>query len=221
MAVKFCKKQEFADGEEGFDGTAYCDYNWKDFGSKGREIGEKLAARRGFSFYDKNLILMAAQKTGMDVELLDSADEKIISRLLDPYASGFSIQGSTNDRLYSTQADLIREFSGREDCVIVGRMADYILRDNPDCIRVFVYAPFATRVATIQEKYHLTEGQAKKLVKQMDKIRRNYYQYFTDEEWDDKNNKNILLDSSMLGVDGSVELLDKLVEMKLAAMGRH
>ncbi len=187
----------------------------RNYGSKGREIGEKLANELGFRFYDKNLIVMAAKESGIDVEWFDSADEKLINRLLDPYAITGSIFGDTNDRVYIAQRDVIRRVSANENCVIVGRMADYVLKDNPNCIRVFIYAPLEVRVSTIRYKYNLTVAQAKKLIKHMDKIRKSHYHYFSDYKWDSKDTKDIMIDSSLLGVEGTVQLLKKLVELRI------
>ena len=187
----------------------------RNYGSKGREIGEKLANELGFRFYDKNLILMAAKESGIDVDWFDSADEKLINRFLDPYAVTGSIFGDTNDRVYIAQRDVIRRVSANENCVIVGRMADYVLKDNPNCIRVFIYAPLEVRVSTIRYKYNLTVAQAKKLIKHMDKIRKSHYHYFSDYKWDSKDTKDIMIDSSLLGVEGTVQLLKKLVELRI------
>lgn len=185
------------------------------FGSKGREIGEKLAKELGISFYDKNIILMAAEKSGMKMSLLEQADEQLVNRFVDPYALSGTIQGSTNDRLYRAQSEVIREVAAKESCVIVGRLADQILKYHPNCIKVFVYAPFDVRVNTIKTKHNLSEGEAKRLVKQMDKIRGNYYSYFSDGTWDQKEGKNLLIDSDFFGVDGSVELLKRAIELRM------
>ena len=110
---------------------------------------------------------------------------------------------------------MIRRVSANENCIIVGRMADYILKDNPNCIRVFIYAPLEVRVGTIRYKYNLTVAQAKKLIKHMDKVRKSHYHYFSDYKWDSKDTKDIMIDSSLLGVDGTVQLLKKLVELRI------
>ena len=186
----------------------------RSFGSRGREVGEKLAARLGIGFYDKNLILMAAKKSGIKMELLESADEKLLNRFVDPYASIGMESGTTNDRLYRVQSEIIREIADKESCVIVGRQADKVLAGYENCIKIFVYAPLDKRVETIMERHSLTEPEARKLIRRMDKIRRNYYSYFSDGEWDSKDGKDLMIDSGFLGVDKTVEYLAELIRMK-------
>lgn len=187
----------------------------REFGSQGRRIGKLLAKELGVSFYDKNLIAMAAEETGIREELLDSADEKVVSRLLDAYAPTGMSYGTLNDRLYRIQAKIIKDIASKESCVIVGRLADYILKDNKNCIKVFIYAPFEQRVKTVMERENLPENQAKKLTKKMDKIRKSYYQLYADRSWNQKEGKHLMVDSSLLGVDRTVDLLKTVVELKL------
>ncbi|SFA80046.1 cytidylate kinase [Acetitomaculum ruminis DSM 5522] len=186
----------------------------RNYGSKGREIGELLSKRLGFSFYDKELILMAAKESGVDVEYLDKADEKLINSFLDPYANNLSLRGSINDILFRSQEQIIQNIASKENCIIVGRMADYILRENPDCIKVFIYAPLEVRIETISQKYNLQKNQAKKLINSMDKQRGHHYKYFSNYKWDQIETKNVMLDSSLLGVEGAVDVLEKIVRLK-------
>lgn len=187
----------------------------REFGSQGRKIGKLLAKELGVNFYDKNLITMAAEETGIREELLDSADEKVVSRLLDAYSPTGMSYGTLNDRLYRIQSKIIKDIASRESCVIVGRLADYILSDHKDCIKVFIYAPFEKRVQTVMERENLPENQAKKLTKKMDKIRKSYYQLYADRSWNQKEGKHLLIDSSLLGVERTVDLLKTVVELKL------
>lgn len=133
----------------------------RSFGSCGREIGEKLSKELGDTFYDRNLILMAAKKSGMKMELLESADEKLLNRFLDPYASMNSTMGTTNDRLFRVQSEIIREIAGRESCVIVGRQADKVLAGYDNCTKIFIYAPLERRVETIMKRHDLNEQEAR------------------------------------------------------------
>lgn len=186
----------------------------REFGSQGRKIGKLLAKELGVSFYDKNLISMAAEETGIREELLDSADEKVVSRLLDAYAPTGMSYGTLNDRLYRSQSKIIKDIASKESCVIVGRLADYILSDK-DCIKVFIYAPFEQRVQTVMERENIPENQARKLTKKMDKIRKSYYQLYADRSWNQKEGKHLMIDSSLLGVERTVDLLKTVVELKL------
>lgn len=186
----------------------------REFGSQGRKIGKLLAEQLGIGFYDKNLISMAAEETGIREELLDSADEKVVSRLLDAYAPAGMSYGTLNDRLYRSQSKIIRDIADRESCVIVGRLADYILKDNPDCIKVFIYAPLEKRIETVMNRENISEHHAKKLIKQMDRIRKSYYQLYADRSWNQKEGKHILIDSSLLGVEKTVSLLKEIIALK-------
>jgi len=184
------------------------------FGSRGREIGRKLAESLGISFYDNKLIMLAARKSGIKLELAESADEKLLSRFTDPYAFFEGGAGNINDRLYRAQSAVIRELAGKESCVIVGRQADKVLAEYDNCVKIFIYAPLEKRVETVMERHSVTEQEARKMIRQMDKNRRNYYSYFSDGEWDSKDGRDIMIDSSFLGVDKTVEYLEKLIREK-------
>lgn len=148
------------------------------FGSGGHDIGEKLAKKLEIPFYDKNLLKMMSDKTGISEEGLENADEKLLYQYTDSYSIAFGQDYSTNIYLYKVQKKLIHELAEKSSCVIVGRLADWILRENPDLLRVFVMAPEEFRVSRIMEQEKITEKQAEKLIRQMDKLRRNYYSFF-------------------------------------------
>ncbi len=179
----------------------------REYGSGGRMIGEKAAERLGMTFYDKKLLDIAAEKSGLDREELETADERASNRHLAYYMAVGSTAVPVNDRLFHIQSAEIRRLAVKESCVIVGRLGDYILRDDPDCLKVFITAPFDIRVQNIMERHHLTESEAAHLVKKMDAVRRNYCTYYTDGVWDPVKTKNLVIDSGVFGYDGSVELL--------------
>lgn len=181
------------------------------FGSGGHDIGEKLAKKLEIPFYDKNLLKMMSDKTGISEEGLKNADEKLLYQYTDSYSIAFGQDYSTNIYLYKVQKKLIHELAEKSSCVIVGRLADWILRENPDLLRVFVMAPEEFRVSRIMEQEKITEKQAEKLIRQIDKLRRNYYSFFTDGKWDDMENKDIIINSSLRGIDGTVEILKSIV----------
>lgn len=179
----------------------------RSYGSRGREIGEKLAKELGVPFYDRSIIRLAAEKSGIDERLVESADEKIIDRLIDPYAIAGGMINNTNDQIYRVESKIIRELAEKESCVIVGRLADWVLREFPNTMNVFIYAPKEERIRTVMERENLSESQAKKLIKQMDKVRRGYYAYFTDRDWDGIEGRDLMVNSSLQGVDKTVALL--------------
>ncbi len=188
----------------------------RSFGSGGREIGERLAKALGIGFYDRNLIDMAAKKSGLDRSVVGNADEKLIGRFLELAPSIDLIQESTNEKIYRAQAEVIRSIVKRgESCVIVGRGADYVLRNRNEILKVYIYAPFERRTETVMERYGFKREEAEKVIRHMDKTRRNYYEYFTDRNWDQKEGKDLLIDSSEFGIQGSVNLIKMAAKLKL------
>ena len=188
----------------------------RSFGSGGREIGERLAKALGIGFYDRNLIDMAAKKSGLDRSVVGNADEKLIGRFLELAPSIDLIQESTNEKIYRAQAEVIRSIVKRgESCVIVGRGADYVLRTRNELLKVYIYAPSERRTETVMERYGFKREEAEKVIRHMDKTRRNYYEYFTDRNWDQKEGKDLLIDSSEFGIQGSVNLIKMAAKLKL------
>lgn len=192
----------------------------RQYGSGGREIGEKVAAALGIAFYDKELITMAAQKSGMSPNVLHTADEKASNSLLYTLAMGSSIYGAStlnydipiNDRLFITQCDIIKNLAEKGSCVMVGRSADYVLRDNPRHISVFIYAKLEDRIRRVMERHSLSEADARNLIAKTDKRRANYYNFYTGQKWGKYDNYHMSLDSSLLGIDGTAKLISQLAE---------
>lgn len=188
----------------------------RSFGSNGREIGERLSEALGIGFYDRNLIDMAARKSGLDRAVVGSADEKLIGRFLELSPGLDLIQESKNEKIYRAQAEVIRSIVKRgESCVIVGRGANYVLRNRHEVLKVYIYAPLESRIETVMERYHFKRDEAEKVIRHMDKTRRNYYEYFTDSNWDQKEGKDLLIDSSEFGIQGTVELIKAAARCKL------
>jgi cytidylate kinase len=182
------------------------------FGSGGHDIGQKLARELEIPFYDKNLLKMMSDKTGISEEGLENADEKLLNRFIDPYSIATGQDYGTNTYLYKVQKQLIRDLADKSSCVIVGRLADWILRGNPDLLRVFIMAPDLYRVKRIMEQEQINEKQAEKLIRQMDKLRKNYYSFFTDGRWNSMENKDIVINSALRGIDGTVDILKAVVD---------
>lgn len=182
------------------------------FGSGGHEIGKKLAKELEIPFYDKNLLKMMSEKTGISEEGLENADERLLRRFFDSYSLVGGQDYGTNIYLYKIQEELIRNLAEKSSCVIVGRLADWILKGNPHLLRVFIMAPKEFRIARVVEKNQVTEKQAEKMMNQVDKIRKNYYSFFTDGQWDSLDNKDIIINSSLRGIDGTVEILKEIAK---------
>ena len=114
----------------------------REFGAEGHEIGNELAERIGFGLYDKDMLALAAEKSGIDVKVLAPADESYYGHALSPYLTIGRLSPSMGDKLFQLQTEIIRDLAAKGSCIIIGRLADFILRDNPNCIKVFIYAPF-------------------------------------------------------------------------------
>ena len=188
----------------------------REYGSGGHEIGEKLAKALGFTFYDKELLTMVAEKSGIKEQVLQKADETASNPLFAPYYPPSIDPGSLNDRVFRMQSDLIKEKAEKENCVIVGRCANYVLDDRDNVIRVFIYADIEKRINRIMSRHGIVDRDvAVKLIKKTDKQRRSYYQFYSEMKWGRTEGQDILINSGLLGIDGTVALLKTLVEEKM------
>lgn len=186
----------------------------REFGAEGHEIGKELAARLGFKLYDKDLLGLAAKKSGVGESSLASADEAVWDEGISPYMTIRNMSPSKGERLYQKQQEIVMDLAAKGSCVIVGRATNYILQEHPDCIKVFIYAPLAFRVRNIMEKHHINESQAKKLVKKMDAARKSYHAVYTNEKWNQKEGKDILLNREAFGVKGCVDILEAMAKAR-------
>ena len=195
----------------------------RQFGSGGREIGMRLAALLGIKSYDKELITMAAQKSGMSSEILHHADEKATNSLLYTLALGSSYYGAAsvdmnvpiNDKLFITQSEIIRELAAESPCIIIGRCSDYVLRSNPNRFSIFIYAPLEEKIKRVIESGQAkNEKEARELISRSYKRRINYYNYYTGRKWGSPDNYNMLIDSSFLGIEGTARALADIYREK-------
>lgn len=187
----------------------------REYGSGGFEIGKKLAEKLGIGFYDKNLIDETVKKSGIHADMVHKVDEKPASPFINPFINPVYENGTINDRVFWAQSDVIRDLAERESCVIIGRCADYVLREKDNVLRIFIQAPLKDRVARISEKYliELPEEARKEVIK-TDKQRRAYYEFYTDDKWGGRKNKDLVINSSVLGIDGTVDYIKEFVERK-------
>ena len=195
----------------------------RQFGSGGRSIGEKLAQRLGVNFYDKELISIAAKESGMDPEVFEGADEKAANSLLYSLSMGMYSFGSglptmgdlpVNDKLYLLQHKIIREIAERESCVIVGRCADYVLRDNPNCVNVFIHANIEYRKEQSVKKHGIEEARAEHIINKTDKNRANYYSFYSGQKWGMVENYDLCIDSSKLSEESIVDLIVQYIKAR-------
>lgn len=185
------------------------------YGSGGRAIGKALAEELGIGFYDKELIEIAAKDKNIPFGDFADVDEKRPGAWSFPVNHEIQISQDyraipMNDVLFELQRDIILSLSDKEDCVIVGRCANHILQDRT--LSVFIYAPFETRVKNVMERLDREEKAARKLVKRMDKERRSYYEFFTDEKWLDMGQYDLCIDSSKFTTEEIVKILKEAYE---------
>ena len=191
----------------------------RQYGSCGREIGQALAEKLGYKYYDRDLISLAAEQSGMNKEILHEADEKAATSILYTLALGSSVMAHgidhinvpLNDKLYIVQSNIIKDIYNHGDgAVIVGRCADYILSDKDDVIKVFISADFDERVATVAARSEVNPSKAKDMVVKTDKRRANYYNYYTGKKWGKIENYDLVINSSRTGIDGAVKIIETL-----------
>lgn len=196
----------------------------RQFGSGGHEIGEELAKRLGVKFYDKELLLEAAKEIGANPELFKKNDEKLpsfyinnLSLNLGFYVQPFALGASTYyDSMQKTLCDTIRMIAQRESCVIMGRCADYLLRNNPRCINIFVSASQdACAERIVKRTEGLTIDDAKALAKKTNRLRAEYYNFYTDKEWGHSSSYDLCVDSSKIQRKDLIDLVLNYVEMRL------
>lgn len=194
----------------------------RQFGSGGQEIGKKLAEDLKIGYYDKELMAVAAKESGLCKEVFEKADERTSNSLSYAFAMGYSYMGMftpymdvlSNDRLFKLQSDAICKLAEKESCVLVGRCADYILRDNPDCFSFFIHGSAESRMRRIVERQHVTEEEARVLMEKTDKSRAAYYNYYTNKVWGMASSYNFSIDSSIFGIEETVEFIKAFIEKR-------
>lgn len=192
----------------------------REFGSGGKEVGQKLAEQLNIPFYDKELIEIAAKESGIDKELFEENEIRTSKgfRLLG--ALGYSLGGplstitelSLNDRLFIVQANVIEDVAKKGACVIVGRSADYVLRNTDNVLNVFVHSDIEFRKKRAISSYDVDERDIEGSIRKIDKHRAHYYEYYTDRTWGKADNFDISLSTSTFGIDGVVEIIKSIIQ---------
>lgn len=194
----------------------------RQYGSGGREIGEKLAARLGIPFYDNELISRAAKESGFSEKAFENAEKKATNSLIYSIVMGMGAYGnqdigfthlSLDDQLYLAQSNVIRKVAEEGPCVIVGRCADYVLREYKNVVHVFIWADMDFRKKRAVSLYGLKENKVEEEIVRIDKRRANYYNYHADEKWGKAENYHLSIKSDFIGIDNSVEQIYRFLEM--------
>jgi cytidylate kinase len=196
----------------------------RQLGSGGRIIGEKLAEQLGISFYDKELIQIAAQESGLGKEYFEQADEK---KSYSIFGGLFGLRGTIAEEPFSTyylndetlfkiQSDVIRKLAEKGSCLFVGRCADYVLADNPRCLNVFILADMKDRIKRIAESQKITAEKAGDCIGKADKKRAGYYNYFSNKVWGVAESYHLCINSSVLGIDETVTLISQFAAKRFS-----
>lgn len=195
----------------------------REYGSAGREIGYKVADYFGIKLYDKEMLSRAAKESGICQELFETHDEKptssfLYSLVMDTYSLGYSAGSYAdmpiNHKVFLAQFDTIKKIASEGPCILVGRCADYALEDFDNVLSVFIHADLNARIRRIARIYDLPDAKAKERILKTDKERSSYYNYYSNKKWSDADSYNVCLDSSILGIDGTAEAIERLVEIK-------
>ena len=183
------------------------------FGSGGKTIGRMLSERLDINYYDSDLIQLASEESGINIELFGKIDErKKVSlfkrfnpaydeKILPPDSDGYV----SSDNLFNIQAKIIRDLAESQNCIIIGRCADHILRNNDKVIRLFFYADEEASIKNVIDIYGVSPKVAKAKIESIDKSRAGYYKYYTGKEWDDVNNYDLCINTTKLGFEKSVD----------------
>jgi cytidylate kinase len=194
----------------------------RQLGSGGREIGQKLAVQLGISFYDKELIRIAAKESGVKEEFFERIDEKKHFSL---FGGPVDLRGSftdevfsnyylSNEALFRMQSNVMRQLAEKHSCLFVGRCADYVLKDHPRCLNVFITADIEDRIKRIAEIQKLSEKKAKDQIEKTDRSRAGYYNYFTGKSWGMAESYHLCINSSLLGIDETVAFIRRFTEKR-------
>lgn len=197
----------------------------RQFGSGGREIGEKLAKHFDIPYYDKELINRVAKDSGFCQEIIESNDERPTSSFLynlvmDTYSFGYNsssfIDMPISHKIFLAQFDTIKNIAEEGPCVIVGRCADYALSERSDVLNIFICADEACRISRIKERHPeiTSDAKARDMMIKKDKQRQSYYNYYASAKWGHASTYDLTINSSVLGIDGTVDLLTSFIEQK-------
>lgn len=192
----------------------------RQFGSGGREIAQKVAAEFGIKCYDKELLARAAKDSGLCEEVFEHHDEIptnsfLYNLVMDTYSFGYNssayVDMPVSHKVFLAQFDTIKKLADEEPCIIVGRCADYALQGRDNLIRIFISGDEAVKIKHVMERFDITEQQAKEMCVKKDKQRRSYYDYYSSKKWGNVNTYDLAVNSSVLGIDGTAELIIQYV----------
>ena len=193
----------------------------RQFGSGGKEIGEILAKELGIPFYDRELLTRAAKESGFCEEMIQNHDERptnsfLYNLVMDTYSFGYNsaamVDMPISQKVFLAQFDAIRKIADEGPCVIVGRCADYALSEYDNCLNIFIHGNQKCKIERIMKKYELNDQKAKEMMIKKDKQRQSYYNYYSSKKWGRADSYDLTVNSSVLGIEGSVKLIKQFIE---------
>ena len=196
----------------------------RQFGCGGREVGQRVAQLLDIDYYDKQLLLEASKASGINAEMFEAVDERTPKFFPSLWPLNLAMAGSafvgeapmSDDSIYKAQCQVMKDLVDRQSCVIVGRTADYVLRDHCQVISVFLHAPIEDRVKRIIERGDCdTREAAEKRADKANKLRAEYYNFYTDKLWGHAESYDLCIDSSLLGIEGTAQLIADFVKRRL------
>ena len=185
----------------------------REYGSGGRYVGKLIANKLGIKLYDKNFITKVALETGLSEEYIKHHEQK--RETLAGLNNGYYVGLNNSDELFIKESEIIKQIAEKESCVIIGRCADFILKDRKDVLKVFIYSDMENKIKRATEFYGLDKQKAEKEIKRINKLRANHYKYYTDQEWDNHANYDICINSDELGVEKAADLICDMVKEKV------
>ncbi|MCU0458183.1 MAG: cytidylate kinase-like family protein [Bacteroidales bacterium] len=194
----------------------------RQLGSGGREIGQKLSAKLGIPFYDKELIRIASRESGLKEEFFERVDEQkhfslfpgilgLRPSITDDFFSNYYL---SNESLFRIQSDVMRRLAADGPCIFVGRCADYVMKEEKNCLNVFISADTGDRIRRIAESHRISEGKARDLIERTDKGRSSYYNYFSGKTWGAAESYHLCINSSLLGIEETVRLISHVAGLR-------
>lgn len=191
------------------------------YGSGGKSVGMMLSKELGIPFYDREILYMASDDSGINLGLFQKNDEDVNKGLFDASTHKYSgniippedSNFTSKENLFNYQAKIIKMLAEKESCIIVGRCADFILKDYSNVIKVFIWAPHENCVATVKDMFAMTDKEADKKIRKIDKHRSEFYHYYTCRDWDNARNYDLCLNSAELGFDGCVEAIKAYIQV--------
>ncbi len=201
----------------------------RQLGSGGRQIGQKLSARLGIAFYDKELIRIASKESGLKEEFFERVDEQkhfslfpglfgIRTSVTDDFFSNYYL---SNETLFKIQSDVMRRLAEEGSSIFVGRCADYVLKEHRDCLNLFISADINDRIRRIAGSHKITEEKAREIIEKTDKGRSSYYNYFSAKTWGAAESYHLCINSSLLGIDSTVDLIWRVAEERFGLSLKH